>query len=77
MAGDERQRAGRRRLGGDHPESLGKDRGHDRHLAEWDQVHEVPVLERAGEEGSRGRDSLELGAIVPEADDDGTGAGFT
>ena len=39
-------------------------------------MNEVPVLERAGEERPRRCDSLELGAVVAEADDDGARAGL-
>src|SRR5205823_11744783 len=68
---DDRQHAGRRRLGGDHPERLGEDRGHDGDVAERQQVPEVAVLERPGEERADRSERLELLAEVAEADDDG------
>src|SRR5439155_11341793 len=40
---------------------------------EWEQVGEVAVLQRAGKEGAGRRDGLELGAVVPEADDHSSG----
>jgi hypothetical protein len=40
-------------------------------------VHEVPVLQRSSEERPWGRDPLELGAVVAEADDDGAAPAFT
>src|SRR5919201_1683637 len=70
MAGDERQRAAAGSFRGNHPEGLGENRRHDRHPAERDQVDEVPVLQRPGEQGSRRRDPLQLVAVVAEADDD-------
>ena len=62
-------------LGGDHAERLGEDRRHDRGLGERQQVDEMPVLERAGEErlarGQRARLLLQRAAVVAEADDHG------
>src|SRR5436190_7112837 len=77
VPGDERERSGRGGFGRDHPERFGKDRRHDRHLAERKQVGEVTVLQRPSEERPRGRDPLELGAVVAEADDDGAAPAFT
>ena len=71
MAGDERQRASGSRFRSDHAERLGEDRRHHRHVAQRDQVDQVAVLERAGEERARRRDPLELVAVVAEADDQG------
>src|ERR671937_242742 len=65
MAGDERQRAAAGSFRGNHPEGLGENRRHDRHLAERDQVDEVPVLQRPGEQGSLRRDPLQLVAVEP------------
>ena len=76
MPGNERQRSRRRGLDGDHAERLGKDRRHDRNLAQRKQVHEVAVLQRSGEERSRRSDSLELGPVVAEADDHGPAPGL-
>ena len=42
--------AGGGSLGRDHAERLGEDRRHDGDVGERQQVHEVPVLERPGEE---------------------------
>ena len=47
VAGDERRTAGRGRFGGNHAERLGEDRRHDRDVGERQQMHEMPVLERA------------------------------
>ena len=69
MAGDERRRARGGSLGSDHPERLGEDRGHDGRVGERQQVDEVAVLERAGEEDVRPGQALELVAVVAEADD--------
>ena len=55
-----RRHARRRGLGRDHAERLGEDRRHDGDVDERQQVHEVPVLERAGEERARRRQRLEL-----------------
>ena len=55
VARDERRRAGGGGLGGDHPERLGEDRRDDRRVREREQVDEVPVLERAGEERAAAR----------------------
>ena len=49
-----RAAAGGRGLGRDHPERLGEDRRHDGDVAERQQVPQVAVLERAGEERRRG-----------------------
>src|SRR3990170_571449 len=69
---DERWGAAGRCLGGDHPEGLGKDRGRDGDVGEGEEVDEVPVLERAGEEHPPpGGPRLELAAGLAEADDDG------
>src|SRR4051794_16593342 len=68
---DDGQHAGRGGLGRDHPERLGKDRGHDRDVAERQQVAQVAMLERPGEEGAERSPRLELLAEVAEADDDG------
>src|SRR6478736_3065389 len=46
----QRRAAGSSRLGGHHPERLRKDRRHDGDVGERNQVAQVPVLERAGEE---------------------------
>ena len=54
VARDERRAAARGRLGGDHPERLREDRRHDRDVGERQQVDEVPVLERPGEERAPG-----------------------
>ena len=53
VARDERRRAGRGGLGGDHPERLRKDRGDDGRVRERQQLDEVAVLERAREERAR------------------------
>ena len=74
VARDERRRAGGGRLGGDHAERLREDRRDDRGVREREQVDEVPVLERAGEERARPAEQLELVAVVAEADDDGARA---
>ena len=50
VVGDDRRAAGRGGLGGDHPECLREDRRHDGRVGEREQMHEVPVLERAREE---------------------------
>ena len=71
VPGDERRTAGRRGLGRDHSERLGEDRGDDRYVRERQQVHEVPVLERAREERALRGQGLELGPVVAEADDHG------
>ena len=47
-------------LGGDHAKRLGEDRGHHGNVGERQQMHEVSVLERAGEERPRRRGGLEL-----------------
>ncbi len=69
MVRDDRRDAGRRRFCGDHAERLRKDRRHDRHVAERQQVDEVAVLECAREERSLGRHRLELAPVIAEADD--------
>ena len=56
----------RGRLGGDHPEGLREDRRHDRDVGEREQMDEVAVLERPGEERPGGRNRLELGPVVPK-----------
>ena len=72
VARDERRATGGRRLGRDHAERLGEDRGHDARVREREQVDEVAVLERAREEHARRvGERLELLAVVAEADDDG------
>ena len=70
MASDDRRAAGGRGLGGNHPERLGEDRRHDDRIHERDQVDEMAVLERAGEERPLRRERLESRAVVAEADDD-------
>jgi hypothetical protein len=71
VPGDEWDRASRRRFRDDHAESLGEDRRNDRDVSQRDQVDEVAVLERAGEEDIRAGHGLQLGAVIAEADDDG------
>ena len=72
MIGDDRRAAGGGRLGRDHPERLGKDRRHDGDIREREEMYEVPVFERSGEEDvETGRPRLQLGTVVPEADDHG------
>ena len=60
------------RLGRDHAERLREDRRHDRDVGERQQVHEVAVLERPGEE-RRPRAACRLRSssapVVAEADD--------
>ena len=68
---DERERSGGGRLGGDHAERLGEDRRDRGDVGQGDQLRQVPVLERPGEERARRSRSLELLAVVAEADDDG------
>ena len=51
MPCDERRAAGRRRLRRDHAECLGEDRRHDACVGEREQMPEVSMLERPGEEG--------------------------
>ena len=67
----EGQRSRGGRLGRDHPEGLREDRRDDGHVGERDQLREVPVLERAGEERAGRGERLQLVAVVPEAHDDG------
>ena len=55
MARDERRTAGRGGLGGDHPERLREDRRDHAGVGQGEQVDEVPVLERAGEQDVRHR----------------------
>src|SRR5947209_19650285 len=74
VRGDHRRKSRSCGLGRDHAEGLREDRRHDGDVAQRKEMNEVPVLERAGEDGSRRRDGLELGAVVAEADDDGPGA---
>ena len=50
VPGDERRAAAGGGLGGNHAERLREDRRHDRGVGEREQVREVAVLERAGEE---------------------------
>ena len=75
VARDERRAAGRGGLGGDHPERLREDRRHDRDVGERQQVDEMAVLERPGEErlpgGQRARLLSSSRAVVAEADDHG------
>ena len=52
------------------PNASGKIDGTTVDVRERDQVDEVAVLERAGEERPRRRDPLQLVAVVAEADDD-------
>ena len=67
---DEWRAAGCRRLRRDHPERLREDRGDDACIREGEQVLQVPVLERPGEERGGGiGERLELVAVVAEADD--------
>ena len=54
MAGDERRAAGGGGLRGDHAERLREDRGDDGGVGEREQVDEVAVLERTGEEHATG-----------------------
>ena len=70
VARDERRRARGGGLGGDHPERLGEDRRHDRHVGQRQQMHEMAVLERPGEERPRRGQRLELGPVRAEADHD-------
>ena len=70
VACDERRRARSCGLGGDHSERLGEDRRHDGRVGERQQMNEVTVLQRAGEECARRRCPLEHRAIGAEADDD-------
>src|SRR6266511_2171160 len=67
---DERRDAGGCRLGGNHAEGLREDRRHHGDVAEREQRREMAVLERPREERALRRDLLEVGAVVPEADDD-------
>ena len=69
VAGDERSDPPAAASAATMPNASGKIDG-DGHVGERHEVDEVPVLERAGEERSRRRRALELGAIVAEADDD-------
>src|SRR2546423_5089464 len=71
VARDERRAAGGGCFGRDHAERLREDRRHDGGLREREQVDEMAVLERAGEQRPGRRESLELLAIVAEADDHG------
>ena len=67
---DERRRAGGGGFRSDHAERLGEDRRHDRHVGERQQVHEVAVLERSGEERAPRRHRFQRRAVRAEADDD-------
>jgi hypothetical protein len=67
---DERERAGRGRFRGDHSERLREDRGDGGDVGQRDQLGEVPVLERPGEERAWRSSAFELLAIVAEADYD-------
>ena len=70
VAGDERRRSRRSGFRRDHPERLGEDRRHHRHVGEREQMHEVAMLQRAGEERTPRCERLQLRAVRPEADDD-------
>ena len=59
VARDERRAAGSRGLRRDHPERLGEDRRHDDGVRERDQVHEMAVFQRPGEERVPRRQLLE------------------
>ncbi len=59
VVGDDRRHARGGGLRGDHPERLGEDRRDDGDVDERQQVREVAVLERAGEERPRRRRRLE------------------
>ena len=50
VARDERRRAGGSCFGGDHAECLGEDRRHDGHVRERQELREMTMLERPGEE---------------------------
>ncbi len=52
------------------PNASGKIDGTTVDVGERQQVDEMPVLERPGEERARRRGRLELGAVGAEADDD-------
>src|SRR4051812_21413120 len=71
VACNERRHSRRGGLGGDHAERLREDRGHDRDVAQRKQRHQVPVLERTGEERPLRPERLQLRAVVAEADDHG------
>ena len=67
---DDRRAAGRGSLRRHHPERLREDRGCGRRVGEREQMHEVAVLERPGEERVEARRlTLELLSVVAEADD--------
>ena len=70
VACDERRRARCCGLGGDDSERLGEDRRHDGRVSERQQMNQVTVLQRAGEERARRRCCLEHRAVGAEADDD-------
>ena len=73
MAGDDRRAARGRGLGCDHPERLGEDRRDDACVREGEQVPQMAVLERAGEERldtSVGGLRLERRPLGAESDDD-------
>ena len=57
VTGDDGRASGGRCLGGDHPERLGEDRGHDDGIGERDQVDEMAVLELSREQRA-GRSQL-------------------
>src|SRR5207247_5447861 len=69
VASDERRRAGGSGLRGNHPESLREDRRDGRDVGKREQMDEMTVLERSGEERSRRRDRLQLLPVVAKADD--------
>ena len=76
VAGDERRAAGSGGLGRDHPERLGEDRRHDAGVGEREQVPEMAVLERTGEQrldATLGSERFERRALGPESDDDEAG----
>jgi len=63
MTRDERRRATRCRLGGDHAEGLRKDGRRDADLSERPEMAEVAVLEGAGEEHAFARGPLQLSSL--------------
>ncbi len=74
VVGDDRRAACGRRLRRDHPERLREDRRHGARVGEREEMDEVPVRQRAGEEHVEPlRLRLELGAEVAEPDDHGAG----
>src|SRR3954454_24038317 len=73
VAGDEWWATGGGSLGGDHPKRLREDRWHHARVRQREQVSEVAVLERTGEQRldtELGRGCLERFALGPESDDD-------